>query len=202
MILAERLCLLVLDPESGRDRVSADAQRLPQAIAGLVLIDLMLAGRIRIDGSQVQSGEALPIAHPVLAEAAKLLAAHGRVLSLDAASSLLCGKSRRWHKRMLQALAARDVLEIRIPFPFLRRHHLRSRQAWNESLTLLQSAAGNAATDTSALALALASDLAGVLPDLMPADASRRLLNVLAGLADAATHDGRSALLLQLLRSR
>ncbi len=201
MILAERLCLLVLDPESGRDRVSADAQRLPQAIAGLVLIDLMLAGRIRIEGSQVQSGEALPIAHPVLAEAAKLLAEHGRTLSLEDASTVLCRKSRRWHKRMLQALAARDVLEIRIPFPFLRRHHLRSRQAWNESLTLLQSAAGNAATDTSALALALASDLAGVLTDLMPADASRRLLNVLSGLADAATHDERSALLLQLLRS-
>ena len=175
MILAERLCLLVLDPESGRERASTDAQRLPQAIAGLVLVDLMLAGRVRIDGSQVQSGEALPIAHPVLAEAAKLLVAHGRLLSLEAASSLLRGKSRRWHKRMLQSLAARDVLEIRIPFPFLRRHHLRSRQAWNESLALLQSAASSAATDTAALALALATDLAGVLPDLMPADASRRL---------------------------
>ena len=79
----------VVDPESGRERASTDAQRLPQAIAGLVLVDLMLAGRVRIEESQVQSGEALPIAHPVLAEAAKLLVAHGRLLSMEAASSLL-----------------------------------------------------------------------------------------------------------------
>ncbi|MBK6725724.1 MAG: GPP34 family phosphoprotein [Xanthomonadales bacterium] len=201
MILAERLCLFVLDPERGRERVSCDARRLPQAIAGLVLVDLMLAGRVRIQGSQLQSDDALPIAHPVLAEAARLLAAHGRIQSLQAAAVLLRGKSRRWHKRMLQSLAARDVLELRVPFPFLRRHHLRSRQAFNESLALLQSAVTGAAADTPALALALATDLAGVLPDLLPVDVSRRLLNALATLGESTTRGERGALL-QLLRDR
>ncbi|MBK6729128.1 MAG: hypothetical protein IPG63_18355 [Xanthomonadales bacterium] len=102
---------------------------------------------------------------------------------------------------MLQSLAARDVLELRVPFPFLRRHHLRSRQAFNESLALLQSAVTGAAADTPALALALATDLAGVLPDLLPVDVSRRLLNALATLGESTARGERGALL-QLLRDR
>lgn len=200
MILAERLCLLVLDPERGRDRASTDTQRLHRAISGLVLVDLMLGGRIRIDATQVHAGDALPAAHPVLAEAAKLLATARPTLPLATASQLLQRHARSWQRRMLKSLAARDVLELHIPFPFLRQYRLRSRQAWNESLALLQSARTGAAADPAALALALATELSGVLADLMPTEASRPLLAALAGLGDTAAHSERHAALLQLLR--
>lgn len=173
MILAERLCLFGFDPQGGGERPQHDRHALHAAIAGLMLIDLVCAGRFAIVADRIEQHDTMPLAHPLLTEAASLLS-RLKSTALTPSMQQLRAASPRWHGRMRKALAERDVLELWIPFPFLRRYRLRSRQAWNESVHLLESATTDAPMDR--LALALATHRCGWLADTVSSDVARRLL--------------------------
>jgi len=173
MILAERLCLFGFDPQGGGERPQLDRDTLHAAMAGLMLTDLVCGGRFAIVGDRIEQLDTLPLAHPLLTEAATLLS---RLKSTALASALqqLRAASPRWHGRMRKALAERGVLELWIPFPFLRRYRLRSRQAWNESAHLLDAAMTDAPMDR--MALAFATHRCGWLADTVSSDVARQLL--------------------------
>jgi hypothetical protein len=203
MILAERLCLLALDPDNGRDRPTLDPSRYATALAGLVLADLAFAGRLRIDAKQVRMVDAMPVSHPVLSDAAHRLAARGALDPL-AALGLLVQQAKGWHGRMRKALAARDILETYAPFPFMRRYRLRSRQAWNESTDLLKSVGTAQGPQRDiALVFAVATHACGVLAEVLDAPGARAVLSALP--TDTLPPPGAEAIapqmLLRLIRS-
>lgn len=173
MILAERLCLFSFDPHDGRERVVPDREVLHVAIAGLMLVDLICSGRFAITVGHVEQRDTMPLAHPLLTEAATLLSRlHSTTLTL--ALRQLRAASPRWRQRMRKTLAERAILELQIPFPFMRRYRLRSRQAWIESARLLDTTAATAHSGTIALSLAI--DRCGWLADTVSSDNARQLL--------------------------
>jgi hypothetical protein len=179
MILAERLSLLALDPEKGGERPGLDGERLIEAIAPLMIADLLFANSLRNTGERLELMEAMPLAHPLLDEAAHRLARAGRALGVSAALALLRREAPGWQRRMRRSLAARDILEVQVPFPFVRRYRLRSRQAWNESATMLLSLVGDSDSGSAdhdpAFALLLAVHHCGLLGDVVDAGSARSL---------------------------
>ncbi|HQW80280.1 MAG: GPP34 family phosphoprotein [Rhodanobacteraceae bacterium] len=173
MILAERLCLFSFDPHDGRERVVPDRDVLHVAIAGLMLVDLIRSGRFAITVGHVEQRDTMPLAHPLLTEAATLLSRlHSTTLTLTLRQ--LRAASPRWRQRMHKTLAERAILELQIPFPFMRRYRLRSRQAWIESAQLLDTTATTAHSGTIALSLAI--DRCGWLADTVSSGNARQLL--------------------------
>ena len=71
MILAERLCLFGFDPQSGRERDAPERDALKTAVAGLMLADLLGVGRFVADADQLLQQDRLPLAHPLLRDAAE-----------------------------------------------------------------------------------------------------------------------------------
>lgn len=169
--------MLALDLERGDDRALIDRERLLDALCALLVADLIFAGAVRSDGTQLELLASMPIAHPLLNEAAKRLSRSGRNLALNDALSLLRGHARGWKRRLSRSLAARDILEVQVPFPFMRRYRLRSRQAWNESVAMLQSIAsddGSRELDR-AFVLLLATQHCGLLAEVVDAASARQL---------------------------
>lgn len=71
LTLPEELILLALDADSGS--VSSCSSRLPFALAGAVLAELLLAGHIRLDGEQVLAANGPPPGDEVLRDALALI---------------------------------------------------------------------------------------------------------------------------------
>lgn len=174
MILAERLCLFGFDPQSGRERDAPERDALKTAVAGLMLADLLGVGRFVADADQLLQQDRLPLAHPLLRDAAERLAG-SRTRTPKEAMHELRPLALRWWRRMHGTLAARDVLEAQTPFPFLRRYRLRSRQAWLEAVAPLQDPAASS-LPLEPIALTLAAQRCGWLADLVDATAARRCL--------------------------
>lgn len=184
MILAERLCLFGFDPHSGRERDAPERDALKSAIAGLMLADLLGAGCVVTDGDHLLQHDRLPLAHPLLREASERLAgpqARTPAETMHELRPLASG----WWRRMHRTLAERDILEVEVPFPFLRRYRLRSRQAWQESAAPLQHAA-TSSQSLESIALTLAAQRCGWLADLVDANAARRCLVATRTAADEA----------------
>ena len=195
MILAERLCLFGFDPRSGRERDAPEADALAASVAGLMLADLLHLGRCAATADGIRQHDTLPLSHPLLHEAAVRLSTTG-MMPLPSVKQVLRDAAPHWWRRLHRALAARDLLEPRMPFPFVRRYRLRSRQAWNESVALLDPPCASNRID--AIALALAAQRCGWLADLVDAERARQCL-VDAG--TAASRDHASALIIDTLTS-
>jgi hypothetical protein len=195
MILAERLCLFGFDPRSGRERDAPEADALAASVAGLMLADLLHIGRFTATPYGIRQHDSLPLSHPLLHDAAARLSATGW-MPLSSAKHVLQAAAPRWWRHLHGTLAARDLLEMRVPFPFIRRYRLRSRQAWNESVALLDPPCASNRID--AIALALAAQRCGWLADLVDAERARQCL-VDAG--TAASRDHASALIIDTLTS-
>ncbi len=190
MILAERLCLLAFDQNTGRPYLALDAQRFRSALAGLVLADLLFAQRVHADGEQLLLAQALPIAHPVLADATHILARHRAALTPSQACALMRARAPAWQRRMHKGLVARDVLEMTTPFPFARRYRPRSKQAWNECVEMLRALTRSDSDDAPAWALAIALHASGILGEILEAPIARLLIARLPhGAAPTASGD-------------
>lgn len=181
MILAERLCLFGFDPLSGRERPAPEREALKTAIAGLMLADLLHVGRFVTDAERLLQHDRWPLAHPLLREASQRLSSQARG-PLEAMQALR-PHALRWWRRTHKTLAARDVLEVQVPFPFLRRYRLRSRQAWQEAGAPLHDTLGSAAA-IDAIALTLATQRCGWLADVVDAANARRCLVAAQAAAD------------------
>lgn len=170
MILAERLCLFGFDPQSGDRREAPAGAVLNGAVAALLLVDLLQAGRFAASADALRERDRLPMAHPLLEEAATRLSAAGCADPTTAWRRLQRAAPAAW-RRLHKALSERDVLELRVPFPFVRRYRLRSRMAWNEAVGLLRTQ--DAAERLRRVALVLAAQRCGWLADLVDADTAR-----------------------------
>lgn len=133
MILAERLCLLGFDVRGGKQRELPSSAILANSLSILTLADLLAQGRFRADATSLIQCDALPLAHPLLREATTAVVSR-ESNSIKDAIARLQRSTRHWWPRLLRSLAERDILEVQIPFPFMRRYCLRSRQAWHESI--------------------------------------------------------------------
>lgn len=173
MILAERLCLFGFDPQSGRERDAPEREALNTAVAGLMLADLLHIGRFVTNAAQLLQHDRLPLAHPLLREASERLSSPRTRTGVDAMRELQ-PLAPRWWRRMHKTLETRDLLEVQVPFPFLRRYRLRSRQAWQEAVAPLHAHAAPPPLETTALTLA--AQRCGWLADLVDADTARRCL--------------------------
>lgn len=112
MLIAEDLLLLLTDDVTGKPVV--DGQRLPLALAGAVLVELVTTRRVDVvDGGRWGSGprvavlDARPLGDPVLDEALARTAAKGRPV---AASSLLTSLAKGLPDALRSRLAARGIL--------------------------------------------------------------------------------------------
>lgn len=176
MILAERLCLLALNPETGAAYAALDRKRFLAALAGLVLIDLLATGQFVREREEIRLVDSMPLAHPVLAEAARKLAASGASSTISEATNRLARFAGDWQVRITRGLVARDLLELSTPFPFMRRYRLRSRQAWNECVDPLKAFAGSGTASDATVALALATHAASIIGELLDPETARALL--------------------------
>lgn len=165
MLLAERLALLLLDPESGS--VESRSSWTPQALfAAALLGDLILADRLHARSSAWEVDSVLPLAHPLLAQLLQVLGA-GPIPATRALARARRGLP-RLRVRLLDALARRDLVH-RVPrlalVPRLgHRYPLRSQQAHAEVLDDLRRAAANG-RDAGDYAQLVLADAAGLLRD-------------------------------------
>ena len=173
MILAERLCLFGFDPHSGREREMPSKAALNDAVAALLLIDVLHAGRFAASAGALRECDHLPMAHPLLEEAAARLSTAAPEDPVSAWRRLLGMAPAAW-RRLHRTLAERDVLELQVPFPFVRRYRLRSRMAWNDAVGMLLTQ--DAGERSRRVALVLAAQRCGWLADLVDADTARAAL--------------------------
>jgi hypothetical protein len=204
MILAERLCLLALDQKTGRAYLALDRDRFLTALAGLVLADLIFAQRMHAEGEHLALAPSMPIAHPVLADAVRHLAGLGAPLTIADGLASLRRHAAGWQRRIHKGLVARDILELTTPFPFVRRHRPRSKQAWNECVEPLRALARNEVNDEAAAALALALQTSAILGEIVDASTARTLIARLPapGPASASPAGTTSALLARMFATR
>lgn len=173
MILAERLCLFGFDPLSGRTRETPSKTALNGAVAALLLTDLLHAGRYATSAGGWRECDHLPMAHPLLDEAASRLSTATPEDPVAAWQRLQHMAPAAW-RRLHRALAERDVLELQVPFPFVRHYRLRSRMAWNDAVGMLRTQ--DAGERLRRVALVLAAQRCGWLADLVDADTARAAL--------------------------
>lgn len=176
MILAERFCLLALDPLSGEVYAACDDARFQRALSALMLVDLIANGRFVRHDDRLHVADTLPVAHPLLAEATARLARLGPEFPIATALTLLAGAARHWQSRIRDGLVARDVLELIKSFPFRRRYRLRSRQAWNECADPMKSLAAGGMAEDATLALAIAAHHVAILAELLDVATTRAVV--------------------------
>lgn len=195
MILAERLCLFGFDPHSGRRREVPERAASMAAMAAVMLADLLHAGRFTMTAQGLCEHDRLPMAHPMLDAAARRLSASIR---RDPASvrRILLGIAPAAWRRVHRSLAERDILELQVPFPCVRRYRLRSRMAWHDAAAALR--AIEPSERLRRITMTLAAQRCGWLADLVDANCAS------ANLVEAQTavgEDERVAAVAALLAS-
>ncbi len=169
MLIAEHFFLIACDPRTGMlswPRRGLDAGEL---VAAAILVDLAALERVHLHDTRLRADSQMPLNHPLLSEAMELLG--GKNATVAEAMDLITRSMAPLPPKILDALFRRDLVH-RIEFRDWRlrkrlRYPLRSVQARNEALQLLQSAAH--ADDTHGLALLLLSDASGILPKYLNA---------------------------------
>lgn len=114
MLIAEDLLLLLTDDATGKPVV--DSQRLPLGLAGAVLVELVIAGRVAVvddgrwgSGPRVAVTDPRPTGDPVLDEALARTAGKRQPV---AASSLLTALAKGLPDALRSRLAARGILRM------------------------------------------------------------------------------------------
>lgn len=163
MLIAEHFFLIACDPKTGYLSWPRREQDAGELVAAAILVDLAAHERVHLYDGRLRTDAQIPLNHPLLTEAMNLLA--GKELSIADGMDLLAKSMAPLPPRVLDALFRRDLVH-RIEFRDWRlrkhlRYPLRSVQARNEALQLLQSAAH--ADDTHGLTLLLLADVSGIL---------------------------------------
>ncbi|MBS0557877.1 MAG: GPP34 family phosphoprotein [Proteobacteria bacterium] len=164
MLVAEHFFLIACDPRSGMLSWPRREQDAGELVAAAILVDLAANERIHLHDGRLRTDSQMPLNHPLLTGAMELLA--GKSLTVAEGMDLIARSMAPLPSKILDALFRRDLVH-RIEFRDWRlrkclRYPLRSVQARNEALQLLQSAAH--ADDTHGLALLLLADASGILP--------------------------------------
>ena len=163
MLIAEHFFLIACDPRTGMLTWPRRAQDAGELVAASILVDLAASERVHLHEGRLRTDAQMPLKHPLLTRAMDLLA--GGHATVAEAMDLIAHGMAPLSAEILDALFRRDLVH-RIEFRDWRlrkrlRYPLRSVQARNEALQLLQSAAHT--DDTSGLALLVLADVSGIL---------------------------------------
>ncbi|MBS0571615.1 MAG: GPP34 family phosphoprotein [Proteobacteria bacterium] len=163
MLIAEHFFLIACDPRTGMlswPRRDPDAGEL---VAASLLVDLAVRERVHLHDGKLRAEAQMPLNHPLLSDALRLLA--GQETPVAGGLNLIARELSPLPAKVLDALFRRDLVH-RIEFRDWRlrkrvRYPLRSVQARNEALQLLQAAART--DDAHGLALLLLAEVSGIL---------------------------------------
>lgn len=186
MLIAEQSMLLVLDPASGvlapvRSHIDPDV-----LAAGALLLDLAEQQRLRYDADHIALRATLPISHPLLAQALRVLGTPSHGLRVSAAIDLLATRMAPLAREVLDGMVRRDHLHrTRRPawWPWAPIHYpIRSLQARNEAITALQAAVAAPAPTLRQLGLLVVTEYAGQIEQHVHGDAYDHAIRLLLGL--------------------
>jgi hypothetical protein len=194
MLITEHFFLIACDPATGIPAWPRRHQGAPLLAAAALAMDVALQGRLHLRDGHLRADTSLPLSHPLLNEAVRVLAAEN--LAVASALRLLAQRLDPLPQKVLDALFRRDLLHRIVRRDWLlrkrARYPVRSMQARNEALQSLQAAARGG--DLHGLGLLLLADLSGLLAVHLRAQdhesAAQRLLslNAVAGTAPEAQH--------------
>ena len=163
MLIAEHFFLIACDPRTGILSLPRRTQDAGELVAASILVDLAANERVHLHDGFLRADSQMPLNHPLLTDAMELLA--GKNSTVAEGMDLIARSMAPLPPKILDALFRRDLLH-RIEFRDWRlrkrlRYPLRSMQARNEALQLLQSAAH--ADDSHRLALLVLAEVSGIL---------------------------------------
>lgn len=186
MLIAEQSILLVLEPASGvltpvRGHIDPDVLS-----AAALLFDLAEHQRLRYDADHVALKSSLPVSHPLLGQALRVLGTPNHGLRVSAAIDLLATRMAPLARELLDGLVRRDHLHrARRPawWPWAPIHYpIRSLQARNEAVAALQGAVGAATPSLRQLGLLVLSEYAGQVAQYVRGDAYDQAARLLTDL--------------------
>jgi hypothetical protein len=209
MLIADRILMLALSPDSGLPLPGIEPARLQRALVSGLAAELALMRRIRLDSDGgLMVSESLPLSHPLLGEALHALGHVGVSVDPQKALAMLQQRLGNLHPRIADSLFRRDLLHRAIRWHWWlwpqRVYPLRSRQARNECLDhLLPIDPASAAAVVRNAVVALAS-AAGILTALSDADKppgiERRGLDIIGAAISESVRDPLQALMRELAR--
>jgi hypothetical protein len=209
MLIADRILMLALSPETGLPQPGVSRDRLQRALTAALVAELALMRRIRLDGGGcLEVSDALPLSHPLLGEALRVLGVAGQALPAQQMLHFLQQRMADLRLRIADGLFRRDLLHRGVRWRWWlwpqRVYPLRSRQARNECLAQLHPADPvSAAAVVRRMVLALASS-AGILDALpaadAPADVGRRAQDAIGSAISESVRDPLQALMRELAR--
>ncbi len=166
MLIAEELVLLCIEPHTGEFELAGSRTDFDTLIAAALLIDLTEQHRLRFNAGHVAIQTNLPITHPLLSMAARVLVSAEHGLPLAAAIDLLVTRLSPIGKSLMERLYRRDVLHRTRAswWPWSHASYpLRSLQARNEAVEQLNKGAASKQSTLRGLGLLVLSDSAGQL---------------------------------------
>jgi hypothetical protein len=209
MLIADRILMLALSPETGLPLPGVGKVRLQRALTAALAAELALMRRIRLDGDgRLEVSDALPLSHPLLGEAMRALGTAGDPSPAPQMLRFMQQRMGELWVRIADGLFRRDLLHRGVRWRWWlwpqRVYPLRSRQARNECLAQLQPIdPASAAAVTRRVVLALASS-AGILDALpagdAPADVGRRAHDAIGSAISESVRDPLQALMRELAR--
>jgi Golgi phosphoprotein 3 GPP34 len=203
VLIAEQLMLLLLDPERGLLDVRYDATDPDRLGAAALLLDLADQRNLAYRNGYITYHPRFPSGHPLLVTAGEALASAGPGVPLGAALDLIETRTRPIARTLLDGLHRRDLLHrIKHPawLPWAKwRYPLRSLQARNEAIAMLQSGAQRAPLREEGLLILI--DCAGRLASFLDAVAHTRAAALLLALSHPRDSADANASLLASLRA-
>lgn len=196
MLIAEQSILLVLEPASGvltpvRAHIDPDV-----LAAAALLFDLAEQQRLRYEADHVALKSSLPVSHPLLGQALRVIGTPSHGLRVSAAIDLLATRMAPLARELLDGLVRRDHLHrVRRPawWPWASIHYpIRSLQARNEAVAALQGAVAAAPPSLRQLGLLVLGEYAGQVAQYVRGEAydqATRLLMELPLTRHEATPD-------------
>ena len=177
MLLAERIALLVIDPQRGELRAPKRTAELDRLFAAALLVELMAQFRVQARGNRLVAVGDMPASHPLLDRAHACLGRNA-MLANQAIEAVLHG-SDSLPQRLCDGLYRRDLLHREWRFWRGTRYPLRSLQGRNECVARLHAAA-RGGHDVADLGLLMLMEFTGALADYLPAaEYERASANVL-----------------------
>ncbi len=193
MLLAELFLLSALDPMHGSVRPNCAASHQPRFIATALLMELAVCRELKHSRGKLLLDHDLPSFHILVDQARAALKRAQRALTPAEAIVLTLHNVPHLRSTMLNGLAGRGVLHgdgrRRYWLFGPRRYPLRSKQASNECLQLLENAARGSDTSLRANAAAILAISSGLATNLLKAADANLLRLRVKSLRKAQGHE-------------
>ena len=199
MTLAEQYVLYALDPMRGRPAAGVDGAALRRGTAAAILAELVLHHRLRGDAARGVVVDALPDYNPLLVEASALLHRDAGPVPITEAIERIARGIPRLERRVIDSLVARDLLHHYRQAFLWHRYPLRSRQALDEVVAMLDAVIDGESTGLRELAFASLVDATAVASVRLTDEQRKRLRARLAADDPGARVDGESFRLIRAI---